>query len=107
MEYNEDNDKKIIGKLKKKRRFFQHLIIYIIIIILIVVMSLTFWKGQLWLIFVILGWGIGVASHGVSVFLDKQWEKSKIDEYVEKHKNKKNSCAEKVEEGVDDEGNNT
>lgn len=71
--------------VKEKRDFFQHLVIYIVVCGFLSIMSLLVWRGFFWPVFVIFGWGIGVASHAVSTFLGKEWERRKIEEYLEKH----------------------
>ncbi len=75
-----------VKAVKEKREFFQHLVVYIAVCTFLSVMFLVFnWRGFFWPIFVICGWGIGVASHGVTTFLGKEWEKRKVQEYIDKH----------------------
>ncbi len=49
---------------------------------------------RLWFYWVLIGWGIGLAIHGLNVFgtdkiLGKDWEEKKIKEIMEKDKARK------------------
>jgi len=48
--------------------------------------------GALWFYWPLLGWGIGIAIHGLSVFVfgqffGSEWEERKIKEIMDKDKN--------------------
>jgi hypothetical protein len=54
-----------VTSLKKKRDFKSHLFIYIAVNVLLVVIWAVTSDGFFWPIFVIGGWGIGLADHGI------------------------------------------
>jgi hypothetical protein len=44
--------------------------------------------GFYWFVFPMLGWGLGVAIHGFTIFgIGKSWEERKIQELMNKEKN--------------------
>jgi hypothetical protein len=86
-----------LKRVKKIKGFYTHLIVYIVINIMIIVLntqdlkpdeSYFQWGNFATAIF----WGIGLAAHGLSVFvpplfLGRDWEERKIKELMEKQKN--------------------
>ena len=88
-----------VKRVKKIKGFYTHLIVYVVINIMIVILntqdlkageSYFQWKNFATAIF----WGIGLAAHGLSVFvpplfLGSDWEERKIKELMEKEKNNK------------------
>lgn len=57
-----------VGRIKAKRGFWWHFWIYTgVNTFLVVVWALT-WTGYFWPMWSILGWGIGLASHGFAVY---------------------------------------
>ena len=67
---NEDElREQAIGRLKKKRDFRSHLFIYLAVnAVLVAIWAFTSPHGFFWPIFVILGWGIGVAANAGDVY---------------------------------------
>jgi 2TM domain-containing protein len=53
------------------RAFLFNVAVYVAVIVLLA--ALNFWRSpdNLWVIWVALGWGIGVAAHGLALFLRK------------------------------------
>ncbi|WP_158728794.1 MULTISPECIES: 2TM domain-containing protein [unclassified Flavobacterium] len=86
-----------LKRVRKIKGFYTHLIVYIVINIMIIVLNIQNLKpGQSyfqWNNFATaLFWGIGLAAHGLSVFLPpvflgRDWEERKIKELMEKQKN--------------------
>lgn len=88
-----------LKRVRKIKGFYTHLIVYIVINIMIIVLntqnlkpdeSYFQWKNFVTALF----WGIGLAAHGLSVFLPaivlgRNWEERKIKELMEKEKNNK------------------
>ena len=66
-------DQKAYLKAKKrveaKFGFYIHLAVYIAVSILLVIINLSSSDQHLWFIWPLLGWGIGVFSHGMGVFV--------------------------------------
>jgi len=53
------------------RVFLIHLGVFVAVVGLLAVLNLTRNPGHLWFIWVLLGWGIGVAAHGLAVLLKR------------------------------------
>ena len=83
-------------KVEEIKGFYGNLTAYIVVNIGLMVLNLVTSPEYLWFFWPLLGWGIGVAVHGMVVFnympfLGKDWEEQKIKEYMnkEKEQNKK------------------
>lgn len=103
---NDESYNAAYRKVKKIKGFYTHLKVYIIINTLLIVSSLTVtgnfssgidfsglsqWHTYSTAFF----WGIGLASHGLSVFgsnlfFSEDWEKRKIQKYLDKDAANKN-----------------
>ena len=82
-------------KVKEIREFYEHLMVFILVSVILIVINLMTSPEYLWFIWCLLGWGIGVAIHGLKAFdvspaFNKEWEERKIKEILEKEKNKQN-----------------
>lgn len=78
--------KEYVGEI---RGFYSHLSIFIIVNILVWTINLITSRSEIWAIWVTFGWGIGIISHGFSVFaidgmFGKEWEERKIQEIMNK-----------------------
>lgn len=66
------NDQEAYGRAKRrveaKIGFFIHLAIYIAVNILLIIINITTDPQYLWFKWPLIGWGIGVISHGIGVF---------------------------------------
>jgi len=72
-------------RVKEIKSFYGNLISYCIIIPFLIIVNIITSPGDLWFIYPMLGWGIGVAAHGMGVFgVGKKWEEKKIREILEK-----------------------
>lgn len=84
----EDQDKsyeRAQKRVKEIKSFYGNLISYCIIIPFLIIINLTTSPDNIWFYFPMLGWGIGLAAHGMSVFaIGKRWEEKKIREILEK-----------------------
>lgn len=90
--YTENNEysraKKRVEDLKG---FYGNLTSYCIIIPFLIFINLYFTPKFQWFWFSLIGWGIGVTVHGLSVFgYGSRWEERKIQEILNKEKNTKN-----------------
>ncbi|UOU99322.1 2TM domain-containing protein [Chryseobacterium daecheongense] len=83
-----DNDaayEKAQKRVKEIKSFYSNLISYCIIIPFLAIINLTTSPKNIWFYFPMLGWGIGLVAHGMSVFaIGKNWEDKKIREILEK-----------------------
>ena len=64
--------------------FYTHLVQYAVVMVLLVGINLWTSPGFFWAIFPAIGWGLGVAVHGLSVFevinlFGRDWEKRQIE----------------------------
>jgi hypothetical protein len=98
MEKFTENDEALFQKAQKKvddiKGFYANLMAFIVIMTALVVVNLVTTPGYLWFIFPMIGWGIGVLVHGLSVFnympfMGEEWEERKIREIMEKTKSDK------------------
>jgi 2TM domain len=73
-----------VHQLKKKRDFKTHLVIYIVVNAALVGIWAITGAGYFWPIFVILGWGIGVAANAWDVYGRKPITEEQIREEAER-----------------------
>ncbi len=78
-------------RVEEVRGFYSHLIAYIVVNVFLAIINLLTIPSFPWFLFVTVFWGIGLVSHGASVylkrgFLSKEWEERKIKEYMENEK---------------------
>lgn len=72
-------------RVKEIKSFYGNLISYCIIIPFLIIINLMTSPDNIWFYLPMLGWGIGVVAHGMSVFaIGKSWEEKKIREILEK-----------------------
>jgi sensor histidine kinase YesM len=72
-------------RVKEIKGFYGNLISYCIVIPFLVILNLITNPKNFWFYWPMLGWGMGVAAHGMSVFtIGKGWEEKKIREILEK-----------------------
>ncbi|HZG55370.1 2TM domain-containing protein [Paenibacillus sp.] len=74
-------------RVKKLKEFYQHLVVYVLVNFGLIILNLI--TGTWWFVFPLLGWGIGIAAHGLSVFAHRwgnNWQEEKIKELMEKGK---------------------
>ena len=71
-------------RVEAKRGFFIHLTVYIVVnIMLVLIWAFAAGGGFPWFIFPIVGWGIAVIIHAISVFGGKS-DRAAIDREAEK-----------------------
>ncbi|MEL1254341.1 2TM domain-containing protein [Flavobacterium sp. DGU38] len=80
-------------KVKQIREFYEHLTVFVLVNPIVIVVNLMTSPGYLWFVWCLMGWGVGVVLHGLKAFermpfFDKKWEERKIQEILEKEKNK-------------------
>ncbi len=77
------------------KSFYTHLFVYIAVNAGLFLLDIVTSPGSLWFFWVLIGWGIGLAIHGLNVFgidkiLGKDWEEKKIKEIMEKERKEGN-----------------
>ncbi|WP_395059861.1 2TM domain-containing protein [Flavobacterium sp.] len=79
--------KERVGKIKG---FYGNLISYCTVIPILIIINLNTSSGFQWFWFPMFGWGMGVTFHAIETFgYGKNWEERKIQEFLNKDKNKK------------------
>lgn len=81
-------------RVKSIKGFYIHLLVYVLVNIFLIIQIYIQNKNEFWRwesFSVALFWGIGILSHGTSVFgsnllFSKNWEERKIKELMEKDK---------------------
>lgn len=86
--------KKVKKQVKEMKIFYLHLMVYTVVMAVLMTINLITYPFYLWFLWPVLGWGIPIAFHGLSVFnmtpfLGKNWEERKIEELMEKEKSSK------------------
>lgn len=86
---NEDRYNKAQKRVEEIKGFYGNLTSYVFVNIGLLVLNLVTSPNHLWFFWPLLGWGIGVAIHGMMVFkylpfFDQEWEQKKIKEFMEK-----------------------
>jgi len=77
-------------RVEEKKGFFIHLMIYVLVNILVILLwAFVYGGGYPWFVWMTGGWGIGILSHGIGVFIFNKtsgWEKRQMDAEVERIK---------------------
>ncbi|MBK9332397.1 MAG: 2TM domain-containing protein [Ignavibacteria bacterium] len=78
-------------RVKALKGFYTNLFVFIVVNIFLMIINLITSPGNLWFLWVVFGWGIGIAFQAFSVFgknavLGSDWEEKKIKEYMDKNK---------------------
>jgi hypothetical protein len=60
------------------RVFLVHLAVYVVVTALLAAINLWFTPETLWFVWVLLGWGIGVAAHGLALLLKRTRRRERI-----------------------------
>jgi hypothetical protein len=79
-----EDAKKRVGEIKD---FYQHLVTYVVINAFLFVINRLTSPGYNWFVWPLLGWGIGLVLHALTVFgwfWGKSWEDRKIKEIMDK-----------------------
>lgn len=74
--------------------FYGHLSSFVVVNIGLAILNLATSPEYLWFLYPLIGWGVGLAAHGMSVFnympfLNSDWEERKIRELMDKERNDK------------------
>ncbi|MEL6832490.1 MAG: 2TM domain-containing protein [Bacteroidota bacterium] len=78
-------------RVKEKKRFYSHLTTYLVMGGFFLTLNLITSPGAWWWYWPMLGWGIGIASHGMQVFGlpgsgagGNEWEQREIEKEMER-----------------------
>jgi len=80
-------------RVQEIKGFYGHLTSFIVVMLFLVFINLRYSPEYLWFFWPLLGWGIGLVSHGFkafdySPFLGKEWEERKLKQFLEEENNK-------------------
>ena len=69
--------------------FYIHLTVYAVVNLILFSINMIVSPASLWFFWPLMGWGIGLAFHALSVFVfgrgfNSDWEERKIQEFMEK-----------------------
>ncbi|WP_373869502.1 2TM domain-containing protein [Agarivorans gilvus] len=79
-----EDEQKVFKQVQAIKGFYSHLTSYVLVICMLFVINLVTHPEYIWAFWPALGWGIGLASHGLRVFdvinfFGPQWEKKQIE----------------------------
>ncbi|MCG2793882.1 MAG: 2TM domain-containing protein [Weeksellaceae bacterium] len=78
-----------VKRVKELKGFYGNLISYCIIIPFLVIINLLTSPREIWFYWPMLGWGIGLLAHGMSVFaIGKNWEEKEIQKILNRENQK-------------------
>jgi len=84
-----EEEEKAIIYVRDIKGFYSHLIKYAVVISFLFIINIINSPGYFWVIWPALGWGIGVACHGLNVFevfnlFGPDWEKRQVEKRLNK-----------------------
>jgi hypothetical protein len=93
---NEERYDKAKKRVEEIKGFYGNLTAYIVVNIGLLIINLLTSPNHLWFYWPMIGWGIGVAIHGMKVynylpFLGKDWEERKMKEFMDKENERMDS----------------
>lgn len=70
--------------VRRLRRFYMHLYVYVVMVLALFVINLITTPHRMWAVWVMIGWGLGVAMQASLVFrpswfLGPQWEREQVE----------------------------
>src|SRR5205807_9698738 len=76
-----------LARVRKIKGFYMHVVQYVLIIGFLAAVNLLTYPRYLWVVWAALGWGLGLALHGLRVFdkipfLNADWEKRTVEKYL-------------------------
>ncbi|MFS4580184.1 2TM domain-containing protein [Phaeobacter sp. C3_T13_0] len=88
-----DNERKAVEYARDIKGFYSHLVLYIVSVVVMAAGNMYFQSDNLWFIWPSVGWGLGVASHGLAAFeilsfYDVNWERRQIDKWSSRGQHK-------------------
>lgn len=79
--------RKAAKRVKEIKGFYGNLTSYCLVIPFLAVINLITDSRHLWFFWPMLGWGIGLAAHGINTFgIGKDWEEKKIKQLMDEER---------------------
>ena len=78
------------ARVRSLRAFYKHATVFVLVNLGLLVVNLVTSRHTLWFLWVVLGWGIGLAVHALRVLglrgrrLGSNWERRKVREEMER-----------------------
>lgn len=90
MNREEINYQRAKARVEALRGFYNHLAVYVIVNLFLFFLNIFASPDTLWFYWPLLGWGIAIVLHGVSVFgagrlSSADWEEKKMRELMEEY----------------------
>lgn len=84
-----EEEKRVIERVQDIKGFYSHAINYVVILTVLFIINFLTTPEYIWALWASLGWGIGLVSHGLSVFevynfFGADWEKREIEKRLGK-----------------------
>ena len=84
-------EKEAMEYVRDLKAFYMHLLVFAVVITGLTIMNLFFTPGYFWVLWAAFGWGIGLLSHGLSVFevfnlFGDGWEKRQIEKRMRRQR---------------------
>ncbi len=79
-----EDEQKVFKQVQAIKGFYSHLTTYVLVISMLFVINLVTNPDYIWAFWPALGWGVGIASHGLRAFdvfklFGPEWEKKQIE----------------------------
>lgn len=86
-----EGEREAVEYVRDIKGFYSHLAVYLFTVTVMIVTNLIMTPDNLWFIWPTLGWGLGVASHGLAVFelfslFGVGWEKRQIEKRLRQNR---------------------
>jgi len=89
---NDEAYKRARKRVEELRGFYSHLAIYLAVNLCLFILNMVTSREHLWFYWPLIGWGIGVLIHAVSLVLEgplsARWEERKINQLMEKDRSR-------------------
>lgn len=84
-----EQEREALEYVRDIKGFYSHLAMYLIFVPAMVIASFFYNNGDPWYIWPVLGWGVGVAAHGLVVFekftlFGADWEKRQVEKRLQR-----------------------
>ncbi|MDZ7842920.1 MAG: 2TM domain-containing protein [Gammaproteobacteria bacterium] len=86
---NDQTRERARRQVRRLRGLYSHALVYAVVNLGLAALNLVTAPGDIWFIYPLLGWGIGLVSHAASVYawprlFGRDWEQRKIHEFMQR-----------------------
>jgi|TARA_B100001105_G_C22387154_1_gene442520 hypothetical protein len=75
------NQKQAEERIQELKGYYSHVAAYLAVNLFLIAINLMNWEGEVWFVYPLFGWGIGLFIHTMTVFVaGHDWEKRKLQE---------------------------